>query len=84
MEVNCENRNCYNYGRFGHIVKHCRNREIRNRIGEGKRLEYRNGNNEQRRIIKEGNRQNNNLSRYRDLIVLNEVSVIIGMQCSLE
>ena len=48
MEVDQENRNCYNYREFGYIARHCRNRGIEGRIEEEKRLEYRgNENNEQ-------------------------------------
>ena len=43
--------------------------EIEDRIGEGRRLEYRE-NNRQRRIIEGENRQNNNLNREQDLILL--------------
>ena len=50
-------RNCYNCGRFGYLVRNCRNRE--NRIGEGRRLEYGQGDNRQ-----------NNLNREQDLILL--------------
>ena len=63
MEVDRRNRNCYNCGDFEHLARNYRNREIGGKIGEGKRIEYGNGNNRQRRIIKEGNRQNNNLNR---------------------
>ena len=45
--------------------KNCRNRGIGGRIRKSRRLEY-----EQRRTIKEENKQNNNLNRDRDLIVL--------------
>jgi len=72
IEIDKRNRNCYNCRGFRHLSRNCRNRRIGNRIGEERRLEYReNGNNIQRRIIKEGNGQNNNLNRDRDLIVLN-------------
>jgi len=54
---------------FEHIAKNCRNREIRDRIGEGKRLEY-GGNNRQKRMIEEGNEQSN-LNRKLNLILLN-------------
>jgi len=56
MNVN-KGRNCYNCGRFGHLARNCRNRE--NRIEEGRRLEYRQGDNRQ-----------NNLNREQDLILL--------------
>jgi len=42
-------RNCYNCRRFGYIARHCRNKRIGNKIGEGRRLKYRE-NKEQRRI----------------------------------
>jgi len=60
-----ENRNCYNYGGFGHMAKNCRNRGIENRIGDGRRLEY-----GQRLKIEENDRQRN-LNGKRDLVVLN-------------
>jgi len=52
INVDRGNRNCYSHGGFGHLVRNCRNREIENRIGEGRRLEYgqelrTKGNNEQ-------------------------------------
>ena len=59
-----KNRNCYNYRRFGHLARNCRNRETGNRIGDGRRLKYK-----QRLIIKEGNKQGN-LNEKRDLVVL--------------
>ena len=66
MDVNRGNRNCYNYRGFGHLARNCRNRGMGNKIGEGKRLEYRN-----RSMIKGGNENNSNLNEDRDLIVLN-------------
>ena len=67
MDVDRRNRNCYCYGRFGHLARNCKNKSIGSRIEEGRRLEYGN-----RRMIEKGNRQNNgNLNRDRDLIVLN-------------
>jgi len=63
-------RNCYNCRGFGHIARHYRNRGTESRIREGRRLEYRrNKNNEEKRIIEEGNGWNNNLNGDRDLIV---------------
>ena len=50
------------------MVRNCRNRGAGNRIGEGKRLEYRgNENNRQRRV--EGGKGQNNLNGEGDLIV---------------
>ena len=70
MEIDYGNRNCYNCGDFGHMVKYCRNWKIENKIGKGRKLEYEeNRNNEQQRIVEKGNR--NNLNGDRDLIVLN-------------
>jgi len=59
------NKNCYNCGGFEHMARNCRNRRIGGRIGEGRRLEYGDGNNRHRRITKGGNEQNqdNNLNR---------------------
>jgi len=60
-------RNCYNCRGF---ARHCRNRGTESRIRERRRLEYRrNKNNEEKRIIEEGNGWNNNLNGDRDLIV---------------
>ena len=56
MDVN-RGRNCYVYGGFGYLARNCRNRSIGNRIGKERRLEYK-----QRRIIEEGNEDNNNLN----------------------
>ena len=39
-----ENWNCYNCREFGHLAKNCRNRGTGNRIGDGRRLEYRQSN----------------------------------------
>jgi len=50
MEVDWRNRNCYKCGRFEHLVRNYRNKGIENRIGESRRLEYReNRNNEERK-----------------------------------
>ena len=42
MDVDQGNRNCYSCRGFGHLARTCRNKETRNRIGKGRRLEYRN------------------------------------------
>ena len=47
-----ENRNCYSYGDFGHLARNYRNRRTKNRIGEGRRLEY-----EGQRRMEGGNRK---------------------------
>ena len=60
MDMNQENRNCYSCGGFGYLARNCRNRRTGNRIEEGRRLEYRQGNNEQ-----------SNLNGERNLIVFN-------------
>jgi len=61
MEMNWEDRNCYNYGRFGHIVRHYRNQETGNRIRKGRRLEYgKNRNNGQQRMVEERKEYNLN------------------------
>ena len=41
MEVD-RRRNCYTYRGFGHMVRHCRNRE-RERPMDGRRVEYSGG-----------------------------------------
>jgi len=57
MEVDCGNKNCYNYRDFRHMVRHYGNRRIRGRIGEERRLKYsEDGNNGERRMIEGGNR----------------------------
>ena len=50
------------------MARHCRNRKIGNRIGEGRRLEY--GGNKGQKRIERGNRKQN-LNRERDLILFN-------------
>jgi len=42
MEIN-RRRNCCACGSFGHMARHCRNRSQRERVAEGRRLEYREG-----------------------------------------
>ena len=64
MEIDRGNRNCYNYKRFEHLVRNCRNREIENRIGKGRRLEY------GQRLAMEGNNGQCNLNGKGDLVVL--------------
>jgi len=60
MNVNRrENWSCYNCGKFEHLARNCRNRGLGGRIGQGRRLEYRNENNGQRRMIRGRNKQNN-------------------------
>jgi len=66
IEVDHANRNCYNCGGFGYLARNCRNRRTKNRIGEGRRLEYK-----EKRRIKEGNKQSSNLNGKEDLIVFN-------------
>jgi len=39
MEIDRKNRNCYNCGRFGYLMRNYRNRRTENRIGKGRRLE---------------------------------------------
>ena len=39
MEIDRE-RNCFACERFGHIARHCRNREQRGRIMDRRRVEY--------------------------------------------
>ena len=58
------NRNCYSCGEFGHLARNCRNRETENKIGESRRLEYR------QRLRIEGNNKQDNLNREEDLVVL--------------
>ena len=62
-----ENWNCYNCGKFGYLTRNCRNRRTEGRIGQGRRSEYENENNEQKRI--EGGNQQENLNGEGNLIV---------------
>ena len=39
MEVD-RGRNCFACGGFGHMARHCRNRGMRGRVGENRRIEY--------------------------------------------
>jgi len=62
ININRNNRNCYNCRVFGHLVRNSKNRGIEGRIGKGRRLEYRNRNNRHKGMIEEGNENNNNLN----------------------
>ena len=53
MDIDREIRNYYNYGDFGHLARNCRNRETRGRIGQGRKLEYRNEYNKQSNLNRE-------------------------------
>jgi len=59
MEVDKSNRNCYNCGEFRYLARNCRNRTEQNRIGEERRLKYRDN----------GKEEQNNLNGERDLIL---------------
>ena len=58
-------RNCYACGGFGHMARHCRNRGMRGRVGENRRVEYGGGSIEE--IMNIGN----NLKVGEDLELLN-------------
>ena len=77
IDMDRGNRNCYNYRGFGYLARNCRNRETGDRIGKKRRLEYR-----QRRIIEGGNKDISNLNGDKNLIVLDQVLVEIGLQYS--
>ena len=59
MNIDRENRNYYSCRGFGHLARNCRNKEMGNKIGEERRLEYGQDNGQ------------NNLNGERDLIVFN-------------
>jgi len=40
MEID-RGRNCFACRGFGHMAHHCRNRGMRGRVGENRRIEYR-------------------------------------------
>ena len=65
MDVDQENKNCFNCRRFGYIARNCRNKGTGNRIEKGRRLEY-----GQMLAIEENNRQNN-LKEKENLIIFN-------------
>jgi len=72
--VDRENKNYHNCGGFRYLARNCRNKRTEERIGWKRRLEYKNWNNRERRMIEEVNGQNdrqNNLNGDKDLIVLN-------------
>ena len=58
-------RNCYACGSFGHMAHHCRNRGQRERVEQGRRLEYGRSN------IEENHRQTSNLKKVENLKSLN-------------
>ena len=64
MEVD-RGRNCFACGGFGHMARHCRNRGMRGRVGENRRIEYGGGQ------IKEVTNFSNNLKAGEDLELLN-------------
>ena len=70
MNIDYRNRNSYNCEGFGQLARNCRNKRTGDGIEEGRKLEYENGNNRQRLRIEGGNRQNSNLNRNQDLILL--------------
>ena len=70
MDVD-KGRNCYSCGGFGYLAWNCRRQRI---MGQESRVEYEDNHN---------NRQNN-LNGKEDLIVLNQVSITIGLQCFLK
>ena len=54
MEVDRrENRNCYSCKEFRHLARNCRNRRIKNRIGEERRPEYGGNRNDRQSNLKE-------------------------------
>jgi len=64
MEVD-QGQNCYTCGGFGHMARHCRNRGIRGRVAENRRVEYSGGQ------IEEITNFSNNLKAGEDLELLN-------------
>jgi len=72
-----EYQNCYNCRGFRHLARNYRNRKTEDRIGNRRRLKY------EQRLRNEENGQSD-LNGKGDLVVLNWVSVIIGLPCLLE
>ena len=64
MDIDRE-QNCYACGGFGHMARHCRNRGMRGRVGENRRVEYGGGS------IEEITNIGNNLKAGEDLELLN-------------
>ena len=64
MEID-RGRNCFACGGFGHMAHHCRNRGMRGRVAENRRVEYRGGR------IKEITNNTNNLKAEENLELLN-------------
>jgi len=64
MEVD-RGRNCFTCGGFGHMARHCRNRGMRGRVVENRRVEYGGGQ------IEEITNFANNLKAGEDLELLN-------------
>ena len=55
-------------------MRHYRNREIEDKIREGRRLKYGNKNSREKRMSED--RQSSNLNRKGDLIVLNQILLV--------
>jgi len=53
IDVDRRNRNCYNCRKFRHLARNCRNKNIENRIGKRRRLEYGQENNRQNNLNEE-------------------------------
>ena len=64
MEID-RGRNCFAYGGFGHMARHCRNQGMRGRVAENRRVEYREGR------IEEIENFLNNLKERKNLELLN-------------
>ena len=58
-------RNCYTCGGFGHMARNCRNWGMKGRVGDNRRMEYREGR------IEEISTFSNNLKEGEDLELLN-------------
>ena len=64
MDIN-RGRNCYACGGFGHMARNCRNRGMRGRVGDNRRVEYGGGR------IEEISNFENNLKEGENLELLN-------------